>query len=205
MTDGSELKTKRRGMRLITVSSGQRAPTIVTASALASELKAFGLDALYCPLSAEEEAENPLEKLPVEELSGAIGSLFPERGEGHWDIFAGPADGMEEQSLPLTGALLCGTFPDVLVLCHRPDEQGNLSESISEAMDLYTGIVRPGNPGVQFAGIACDTGRMDSGQSEAFLAELQDVYKLPCVDPARHGVRRIADMIYREWGWRSRL
>lgn len=134
-------------------------------------------------------------------FTDAIGRILSEAEKDTWKIAAGQGSLSDPRSAPLAIGWLYGARPDALVLCHDPEDK--LAANIDHVIAISLMFARRVNPEVFIAGIACATGGLDDGQAEALLAEFQDEYRLPCVDPLRRGAERIVNMIVREWEQRA--
>ena len=66
---------------------------------------------------------------------------------------------------------------------------------MDEAVDIVLQEARITNPNCVWAGISVNTSGLSDDERNAYLADLESQYKLPCVDPVATGMARIADQL----------
>ena len=90
-------------------------------------------------------------------------------------------------------ALLHGSQPDVIVVCHEPGRKCLVGHSdydvpgVEEITDLALRLGRRTNPAARCAGVSLNTSQMDAQTAERLLQNEGERLKLPVADPMRGG------------------
>ena len=90
-------------------------------------------------------------------------------------------------------ALLHGSQPDVIVVCHQPDRDrvlgnpGYFLPGIDETIELNLRLGRRTNAAIRCAGVSLDTSRLDTPVARRLLAEESARLGWPVADPMRGG------------------
>ena len=102
----------------------------------------------------------------------------------------------------VTLGLMHGSLPDAMILCHPAsrtrifNEQGLYDwvplPSLSEAVGLYEGIMRPVHPS-RVVGIALNTRELTEAGAREAIATAERETGLPATDPVRFGADRLAE------------
>ena len=90
-------------------------------------------------------------------------------------------------------ALLHGSQPDVVVICHEPGRERIVGHpeyvlpSIEETIELTLRLGRRTNPAIRCAGVSLNTAPLDASAAEILLAQESERLGLPVADPMRGG------------------
>ncbi len=90
-------------------------------------------------------------------------------------------------------ALLHGSQPDVIVVCHQPGREFVLGHpafrlpSIEETIALALQLGQRTNPSIRCAGVCLDTSRMDEAEANRLMASECERLGRPVADPMRGG------------------
>lgn len=196
---------KRPGKRLITVGTDCSIGKMYTALALETEMQKRGWKATFRATGqtgifiAGEGIS--VDAVIADFMSGATELIAPANDEDHWDLVEGQGSLFHPSYAGVTMALLHGSQPDALVLCHEPTRQhmrGLPNQSLPDIATCLKANLQAAkltNPQVKVVGIAVNTKKMSPEAAIAYLKEIADKYDLPCVDPVRTGVSAIVDNI----------
>lgn len=196
---------KRSGKRLLTVGTDCALGKKYTALAIARELRARGLNADFRATGQTgiliAGCGVAIDATVADFTAGAAETLSPANVADHWDIIEGQGSLFHPGYAGVTLALVHGSQPDALVLCHDPTrrEIGGYPDfaipPLDEALDTYLRAARLTNPRARFVGIALNTSKMSATDSAAEMQATADRLALPCVDPIRTGVAAIVDAL----------
>ena len=196
---------KRPGKRLLTVGTDCAVGKMFTALALEREMRGRGMKADFRAtgqtgiLIAGDGIS--VDAVVADFISGATESLSPGNDLDHWDLVEGQGSLFHASFAGVSMGLLHGAQADALVLCHEPGRPhmrglpGFAPPDIAECIALNERCARLTNPNAQFVGIACNTAAMDDAAANRVLADLEERYNLPTVDPVRTGVGPIVDRL----------
>jgi uncharacterized NAD-dependent epimerase/dehydratase family protein len=141
----------------------------------------------------------PLDAIRVDFASGAIEREVMARKEDDVVIIEGQGALIHPGSsanLPL----LRGAMPTHFVLCHRAGQtrlarvEHTHIPPLGKYIRLYEALASSCGtfPTPKTVGVALNTAHLDSADADRACRELEDELRLPCVDPIRHGMDRIA-------------
>jgi uncharacterized NAD-dependent epimerase/dehydratase family protein len=222
LNDSAQLKSvaERRGRRLIDVripprniplATGRKRPgkrllTVGTDCALGKKYSALALTRAFTERGVDADfratgqtgimisgAGIPMDAVVADFAAGAAEMLTPDASAQHWDVIEGQGSLFHPAYAGVSLALLHGSQPDVIVVCHRPGREqvlGNPSfslPSIAETIELNLLLGRRTNPAIRCGGISLDTSRLDAGDANRLLAEQSARHGLPVADPMRGG------------------
>ena len=155
---------KRSGQRVLTVGTDCALGKKYTALALARALQALGAKASFrasgqtgIMIAGEGIA---IDAVVADFISGGIEWLSPARDDGGWDLIEGQGSLFHPAYAGVTLALLHGTQPDVIVVCHEPGRTRMLGfpdfeiPAVEEVIDLAIRLGRRTNPGIRCAGLS---------------------------------------------------
>lgn len=186
---------KRSGKRLLTVGSDCALGKKYTALSLARAMRQAGLDADFRAtgqtgiLIAGEGL--PMDAVVVDFAAGAAEALSPDAAPDHWDVIEGQGSLIHPAYAGVTLALVHGSQPDALILCHEAgrthinDQPGIRIPPLDELAEIYLRAARLTNPGVQLVGASLNTSRLDESAGERALDEAEDLLQVPSFDPLR--------------------
>ena len=196
---------KRPGRRLLTVGTDCAVGKKYTALAIEKEMRARDMKATFRAtgqtgiMIAGEGM--PIDAVVADFISGAAEMLSPTNEADHWDLIEGQGSIVNPGYAGVTVGLMHGSQPDALVLCHEATRTGidgwdgyDLPE-MPTIIDHYLSAGRLTNPAIQMTGISVNTSSLDRVEGKAYLRELEDRMRMPCVDPMVDGVGRIVDRL----------
>lgn len=132
-------------------------------------------------------------------ISGAVEQICPANDPDHWDLVEGQGSLFHPAFAGVTLGLTHGAQPDALILCHEPTRTHMRGlphqplPDLQSCMELNLTTARLTNPAAKFIGISINTAKMDPAEAETYLAEVEQQFGLPTVDPLRNGVIRLID------------
>ena len=134
-------------------------------------------------------------------MAGAIETITPANDAGHWDIVEGQGSLFHPSFSGVTLALVHGSAPDALVLCHEPTRTHMRGlpryalPSLEALRDTALAAARVVNPDCTVAGVAINTHALDADAARELSASVEASIGLPCVDPFRDGAGRLAEAL----------
>ncbi|MDH3532060.1 MAG: DUF1611 domain-containing protein [Gammaproteobacteria bacterium] len=200
------LGTKRSGKRVLTVGTDCAIGKKYSALALHRELESRGIHADFRATGQTgimiAGQGMPIDAVVADFISGAAEVLSPDNAADHWDVIEGQGALLHPSYAGVSLGLLHGSQPDAVVLCHDAGRKDILGlegrfaiPDLAAVMDLVLTCARLTNPHCICAGISINTSSLDDEQRDAYLAELEAKYNLPCVDPLATGMAKIADYL----------
>lgn len=147
----------------------------------------------------------PIDTVVADFMAGAAEMLSPSNADDHWDIIEGQGSLFNPSYAGVSLALLHGSQPDAIVVCHDPtreviDTARHLPlPSVAECIDLHLRCARLTNPKVSCVGVSVNTSCLDAERRESYLAELSTQLGLPCVDPILDGCDAIVEKLVAEF------
>jgi uncharacterized NAD-dependent epimerase/dehydratase family protein len=190
--------SKRSGRRLLTVGTDCALGKKYTALTLAREFATRGRDVDFRATGQTgimiSGSGIPMDAVVSDFASGAAEMLSPSASSQHWDVIEGQGSLFHPAYAGVSLALLHGSQPDVIVVCHQPGRDrvlghsGYLLPSIEETIELNLRLGRRTNAAIRCAGVSLDTSRLDTPVARRLLAEESARLKLPVSDPMRGGV-----------------
>ncbi len=188
---------KRSGRRLLTVGPdcalGKKYTALALARAfaargIASDFRATGQTGI---LIAGQGI--PIDAVVADFAAGAAEMLSPDAPEDHWDVIEGQGSLSHPAYAGVSLALLHGSQPDVVVICHQPGRDFIVGHpeyalpSIEETIDFALRLGRRTNPAIRCAGVSLNTAALDAGSAERLLAQEGKRLGLAVADPIRGG------------------
>jgi uncharacterized NAD-dependent epimerase/dehydratase family protein len=131
-------------------------------------------------------------------MSGVAESISPANDADHWDVVEGQGALFHPAYAGVTLALLHGTQPDAIVLCHDPsretiEDHPNIAlPTLEEAIRRYIEAGQLTNKEIRCVGIAINSSTLSDSQWLDYRNGLQSRLNLPVCDPMRGGVDPIA-------------
>lgn len=199
---------KRAGKRLLTLGTdcalGKKYTALALSQAfirrgLAADFRATGQTGILIAGSGI-----PMDAVVSDFAAGAAEILSPDAAPGHWDVIEGQGSLFHPAYAGVSLALLHGSQPDVIVVCHEPGRERVLGHpayalpSIEDTVALALQLGRRTNPAIRCGGISLNTSRLDDEAALRLLASESDRLGLAVADPIRGGAafeRLVADCL----------
>lgn len=188
---------KRSGRRLLTVGTDCALGKKYTALAIARAFRDRGLDADFRASGQTgiliAGRGLPMDAVVADFAAGAAELLSPDAGPAHWDVIEGQGSLSHPAYAAVSLALLHGSQPDVVVVCHEQGRETVLGHpqfalpSVEETIDLALRLGARTSPGIRCAGVSLNTGRLPAGAAEDAIGALAARLGLPVADPMRGG------------------
>jgi len=188
---------KRQGRRLLTVGTDCALGKKYTALSLTRKFRERGLAADFRATGQTGimicGSGVPMDAVVADFAAGAAEMLTPDAAHDHWDIVEGQGSLLHPSYAAVSLALLHGSQPDVLVVCHEPGRRGMVglegyqTPTIEATLELNLTLGRRTNPLIRCAGVALNTGSLPEARAEELLAEYQHRLGMPVADPMRGG------------------
>jgi uncharacterized NAD-dependent epimerase/dehydratase family protein len=195
---------KRAGKRLLPVGTDCSCGKMYTALAIEKELLARGQKATFRATGQTgilvSGAGVCMDSVVSDFVAGAVEVLSPANDADHWDLIEGQGSLFHPSFAGVTTAIIHGAQPDALVLCHEPTRTTMRGvdyplPDLADCMALNLAMAKLTNPDAKFVGIAVNTSKLSDVEAIRYLADLEEKYGLPTVDPVRQGVGRICDQL----------
>lgn len=199
---------RRSGRRLLTVGTDCALGKKYTALALAKAARELGLDADFRAsgqtgiLIAGRGV--PMDAVVSDFAAGAAEQLSPDAAPDHWDVIEGQGSLFHPAYAPVSLALLHGSQPDVIVVCHKPDRMHMVGHEafalpgIEETIELNLRLGRRTNPDIRCGGISLNTSQFSEEEARRAIERIARETGLPVADPMRSGLRRLAEACFRQ-------
>ena len=188
---------KRGGKRLLTVGTDCALGKKYTALVLARAFEQRGIDVDFRATGQTgiliAGRGIPLDAVVCDFAAGAAEALSPDAGADHWDIIEGQGSLFHPAYAGVSLALLHGSQPDVIVVCHEHGREhvlgypGLLLPSIEETMDLALQLGRRTNPSIRCAGVSLNTAALEPAHAQRVLAAESERLGRAVADPMRGG------------------
>ncbi len=188
---------KRSGKRLLTVGTdcaiGKKYTALVLTRAfltrgIATHFRATGQTGILIAGSGI-----PIDAVVADFAAGAAETLSPDAADDHWDIIEGQGSLLHPAYSGVSLALLHGSQPDVVVICHEPGRDrilgvpGYSLPTVDEMMELALRLGGRTNPSIRCAGVSLNTAHLDADSAERLLAQESERLRLAVADPMRGG------------------
>ena len=188
---------KRRGKRLLTVGTDCALGKKYTALSIARAFEARGVDADFRATGQTgimiAGGGIPMDSVVSDFAAGAAEILSPAAPDGHWDVIEGQGSLLHPAYAGVSLALLHGSQPDVIVVCHEPMRTRLLGDeafavpSVEEIIALTLRLGSRTNPSIRVGGISLNTGALREDQAQEIIAAEGARLGLPVADPIRGG------------------
>lgn len=200
---------KRPGKRLLTVGTDCAAGKKYTALAVHAEMARRGLRASFRATGQTgiliAGAGVAIDAVVSDFAAGAAESLSPANHPDHWDVIEGQGSLFHPAYAGVSLALLHGSQPDAIIVCHEPgrrhidDYPDYPLPDIKTCIEANLAAARLTNPAVRCIGIALDTSRLDSAKRDAAIRDLSAETGLPVFDPVATGAAGLVDFLMQSW------
>ena len=196
---------RRSGKRLLTVGTDCALGKKYTALALTTALRERGIDADFRATGQTgiliAGAGSAIDAVVADFAAGAAEVLSPAAPAEHWDVIEGQGSLFHPAYAGVTLALVHGSQPDALVLCHdaqRPHLNaypGFPLPDLAVAAARYVEAARLTNPEARLAGISIRTSMLDAAGRQRMLEETAARMNVPCFDPLQTPLEPVLDVI----------
>jgi len=188
----------RSGKRLLTVGTDCALGKKYTALALA---RAFGKRGVEADFRATGQtgimiAGNgiPMDAVVADFAAGAAEMLSPDAAEAHWDVIEGQGSLFHPAYAGVSLALLHGSQPNVIVVCHQPGRERVLGHpgyslpSVEDTIALALQLGRRTQPAIRCGGVSFNTAHLDERAALQLMTAESERLCCPVADPLRGGV-----------------
>lgn len=188
---------KRTGKRLLTVGTDCALGKKYTALAIARAFNQRGIEADFRASGQTgiliAGGGIPMDAVVADFAAGAAEMLSPDAADSHWDVIEGQGSLFHPAYAGVSLALLHGSQPDAIVVCHQPGRTHSLGypeyrlPSIEDTVALNLQLGRRTNPAIRFAGVSLNTAHLDEAEAQAMLASESKRLGCAVADPIRGG------------------
>jgi uncharacterized NAD-dependent epimerase/dehydratase family protein len=196
---------KRLGKRLLTVGTDCALGKKYTALALARAMRATGMSVDFRATGQTgiliSGSGIAIDAVVGDFAAGAAEMLSPDAAPDHWDVIEGQGSLFHPAYAGVSLALLHGSQPDVMVLCHDPSRlrlnafPHYAVPELTDAVSRYSEAARLTNRGARVAAISLNTSMLRPTARSAVLAETGAKLHLPCFDPMVSCLDEVIDAI----------
>jgi uncharacterized NAD-dependent epimerase/dehydratase family protein len=186
---------KRSGKRLLTVGTDCALGKKYTALALARAFEKRGLAVDFRATGQTGIMISgqgiPMDAVVADFAAGAAEMLSPDQDLKHWDVIEGQGSLFHPAYAGVSLALLHGSQPDVIVVCHRPGRTHVMGQadyqlpSIEATIDMNLRLGSRTNAAIRCGGVSLDTSHLDAQAARKLLATESQRLSLPVADPMR--------------------
>lgn len=193
---------KRTGNRLLTVGTDCSVGKKYAALAIERELSRRGVAADFRATGQTgiliAGSGIPIDAVVSDFAAGAAEMLSPANKPDHWDIVEGQGSLFHPSFAGVSLALLHGTQPDAIVVCHEPTRRTMRNvdlpiASIDAVIEETLALGRLTNPSVRCVGIALNTSALEVDEADRAIEQARQDHGVPACDPQRRGVAAIVD------------
>lgn len=188
---------KRSGKRLLTVGTDCALGKKYTALAIARAFAARGVAVDFRATGQTGILISgrgiPMDAVVADFAAGAAEMLSPANDPAHWDVIEGQGSLFHPSYAGVSLALLHGSQPDVVVVCHDPGRMSILGHpdfalpSVEQAAELTLRLGSRTNAAIRFGGVSLNTSKLSSDAADRLLASESERLGLPVADPMRGG------------------
>lgn len=188
---------KRVGKRLLTVGTDCALGKKYTALAVAEGFQRLGVDADFRATGQTgimiAGRGVPMDAVVADFAAGAAEALSPDAAADHWDVIEGQGSLFHPAYAGVSLALLHGSQPDVIVVCHQVGRETMLGHSnfampnIRETVDLNLLLGSRVNPAIRCAGVSLNTASLSDEEAERIFSAESGRLGMPVADPIRGG------------------
>ncbi|MDT9599722.1 N-acetyltransferase DgcN [Sphingosinicella rhizophila] len=194
---------KRSGKRMLMVGTDCAVGKKYSALAIAREMNARGMKASFRATGQTgiliTGSGIPIDAIVSDFVAGAAESLSPDNAPDHWDVIEGQGSLFHPAYAGVSLALLHGSQPDALILCHeagRTHIDGYPDfpiPDLEECIETNLRLARRTNPDVRCAGISINGRALPADERDEYLRALHERFGIPCFDPVATGAAGLVD------------
>ncbi|MFC5578590.1 DUF1611 domain-containing protein [Lysobacter niabensis] len=188
---------RRKGQRLLTLGTDCALGKKYTALALTRAFAGRGVDATFRATGQTgiliAGGGIPMDAVVSDFAAGAAEMLTPDADEKHWDVIEGQGSLFHPAYAGVSLALLHGSQPDVIVVCHEPGRErvlghpGYAVPGIEETIYLALRLGSRTRPNIRCAGVSLNTSKLSESAARKLIAEESSRLGRPVADPMRGG------------------
>ncbi|MBM3572641.1 MAG: DUF1611 domain-containing protein [Alphaproteobacteria bacterium] len=196
---------KRPGKRLLTVGTDCSIGKMYTTLALEKEMHKRGLKADFRATGQTgvliAGSGVAIDAVVSDFVAGCVETLAPANDPDHWDLIEGQGSLFHASYAGVTMALIHGSQPDALVMCHEPKRPHMRGlphyklPDLQRCIDVNVAAARLTNAKAKCVAVSLNTSALTAKAAERAIKSTEDKIGLPTVDPARTGVGRIVDRL----------
>ena len=186
-------------MRLLTVGTDCALGKKYTALAIARGFAARGVDADFRATGQTgimiAGSGIALDAVVADFAAGAAEMLSPDADPAHWDVIEGQGSLFHPSYSGVSLALLHGSQPDVIIVCHDASRTALLGypdyklPSVEEVIELNLRLGSRTNDDIRCGGVTINTSSLGPAEADALLDRESGRLGLPVADPIRGGDR----------------
>lgn len=190
---------KRSGKRLLTLGTDCAVGKKYTALAITKALVARGIAADFRATGQTgiliAGRGIPIDAVVADFAAGAAEILSPDAPNDHWDVIEGQGSLFHPGYSGVSLALLHGSQPDVVVVCHESGRDrilgvpGYALPAVEDIIDLALRLGRRTNPAIACVGVSLNTANLDAQSAERLLRNESKRLGVPVADPLRGGAQ----------------
>jgi uncharacterized NAD-dependent epimerase/dehydratase family protein len=187
----------RTGRRLLTLGTDCALGKKYTALAITRAFHARGVDATFRATGQTgiliAGGGIPMDAVVADFAAGAAEMLTPDAPPTHWDVIEGQGSLHHPAYAGVALALLHGSQPDVIVVCHEPGRERVLGHpgypvpGVRETIELALRLGSRTSPRIRCAGVSLNTGKLDAHEARCWIDAESDRLGMPVADPMRGG------------------
>lgn len=201
---------RRPGKRLLTVGTDCSVGKMFTALSVAAEMKRRG-----CNVDFRATGQTGIliagsgvsvDAVVSDFVAGAVEALCPANDPDHWDVVEGQASVLHPSYAGVTTALVHGSQPDAMILCHeprRPHMRGLphfAVPGLAETIAAHEAAARVTNRTARIVAVSLNSHHLDEAAARAEIARATAETGLPATDPVRFGPVILADAVLAQDG-----
>ena len=187
----------RPGKRLLTIGTDCALGKKYTALAITRAFHARGVDATFRATGQTgiliAGGGIPMDAVVADFAAGAAEMLTPDAAPTHWDVIEGQGSLHHPAYAGVSLALLHGSQPDVIVVCHEPGRDrvlghpGYAVPSLRDTIELALRLGSRTSPGIRCAGVSLNTAKLGPHEAHRIIDAESQLLGLPVADPMRGG------------------
>ncbi|GAA3911810.1 DUF1611 domain-containing protein [Luteimonas lutimaris] len=188
---------KRSGKRLLTVGTDCAIGKKYTALVLSRAFARRGIDVDFRATGQTgiliAGRGIPMDAVVSDFAAGAAEALSPDAGADHWDVIEGQGSLFHPAYAGVSLALLHGSQPDVIVVCHEHGRAHVLGypdyplPGVEDTIELALRLGRRTNPAIRCAGVSLNTATLAPDQAARVIAAEGERLGCAVADPMREG------------------